>query len=214
MPRPCDKKDSPTSPNPFIMQIVTLQPSNPDQRAIDRAASLLRQGKVIIYPTDTNSALGADSLEPKAIQKLCQLKGLNPDKQTLTLVCANIAQAAQYARIDNRAFDLMRRNLPGPFTFILPPANTLPKVLKGRKEVGVRVPDCPIALALAEELGHPIISGSIADSDPMELESQVPLMLTDASREYDDGPAQGSAIIDLTDSADPQVLREGPLPLR
>lgn len=195
------------------MEILSIYPKSVDMRAIERAVDIIRQGGVVIYPTDSNPALAADSLNPQAIAALCRLKGIDPAKQTLSIVCASIAQAAQYARIDNRAFDVVRRNLPGPFTFILPPVAALPKPFKHRKQVGVRVPDNEIARALAEELGHPIVSGSLGGVDPFELESQVELMLTDADADFD-APRRSTAIVSLLDSSAPEIVREGPLELQ
>ncbi|MBD5239902.1 MAG: threonylcarbamoyl-AMP synthase [Bacteroidales bacterium] len=191
------------------MEVLSIYPKSIDVRAIERAVDIIRKGGVIIYPTDSNPALAADSLNPQAIATLCRLKGIDPAKQTLSIVCDSIAQAAQYARIDNRAFDIIRRNLPGPFTFILPPVAALPKQFKHRKQVGVRVPDNDIARALAEELGHPIVSGSLGNVDPFELESQVELMITDAMADADE-PRQSTAIVSLLDSSNPEILREGP----
>lgn len=193
------------------MEYFTLY--NPDVRVIESAADALRAGKLVIYPTDSHPALAADSLNPAAIAALCRLKGVNPEKHTLTLVCDSIAQAAQYARIDNNAFDVIKRNTPGPFTFILPPSHTLPKVYKGRKEVGVRIPDNDIARALAAELGHPLLSGSLGETDPMDLESSVEMILIDGAAEFADDP-QSSALVSLLDSSAPELLREGPLELR
>jgi len=190
------------------MEIVSLQPYNVDMRVIERAADLLRAGRLVIYPTDSHPALAADSLNPSAIAGLCRLKGVNPDKHTLTLVCDSIASASQYARIDNLAFQILKHNVPGPFTFILPPAPSLPKVYKGRKEVGIRIPDNDIARALAAELGHPLLSGSIGESDPMELERHIDMLLVDASAEYVMEP-RSSAIVNLLDSEAPEVIREG-----
>lgn len=194
------------------MELFTLYPQNIDSRAIGQAVSALEAGKIIIYPTDTHPALAADSLNASAIQALCRLKGVDPAKQTLTLVCSSIAQAAQYARIDNRAYDIIRRNTPGPFTFILPPAGSLPKVFKGRKQVGIRIPDNPIALALADALGHPLLSGSLGQMDAEQFDSQVELMLTDALQD-DYTEMQSSAIVNLMDSGSPEITREGSLSL-
>lgn len=191
------------------MEVLSIYPKSIDMRAIERAVDIIREGGVIIYPTDSNPALAADSLNPQAIAALCKLKGIDPAKQTLSIVCDSIAQAAQYARIDNRAFDVIRRNLPGPFTFILPPVAALPKAFKHRKQVGVRVPENEIARALAEELGHPIVSGSLGNVDPFELESQVELMLTDAMADPDE-PRRSTAMVSLLDSSNPEILRDGP----
>ncbi len=195
------------------MEVIGIYPKSIDMRAIERAVDIIKEGGVVIYPTDSNPALAADSLNPSAIAALCRLKGIDPAKQTLSIVCASIAQAAQYARIDNRAFDVIRRNLPGPFTFILPPVPALPKAFKHRKQVGVRVPDNEIARALAEELGHPILSGSLGSVDPFELESQVDLMITDADSDPD-SERQSTAIVSLLDSSNPEILREGPVELQ
>lgn len=193
------------------MEIQTLY--SVDQRAIDRAVELMRRGAVIVYPTDTHPALAADSLNTEAIQALCRLKGVNPEKHTLTLVCDSIATAAQYAKIDNRAFTIIKRNTPGPFTFILPPALSLPKIYKGRKEVGVRIPDNDIARALASELGHPLISGSLGTMDPAELDNDIELMIVDGNQEYQ-VEVLSSTIVSLMDSAEPELLREGSLQLQ
>lgn len=191
------------------MEVLSIYPKSIDMRAIERAVDIIREGGVVIYPTDSNPALAADSLNPQAIATLCKLKGIDPAKQTLSIVCESIAQAAQYARIDNKAFDIIRRNLPGPFTFILPPVAALPKPFKHRKQVGVRVPDNDIARALAGELGHPIVSGSLGGIDPFELESQIELMITDAMADSDE-PRQSTALVSLLDSSNPEILREGP----
>lgn len=184
---------------------------NVDQRVIDRAADALRRGELVIYPTDSHPALAADSLNSGAIAALCRAKGVNPEKHTLTLVCDSIATAAQYARIDNRAFSIIKRNTPGPFTFILPPSTSLPKVYKGRKEVGIRIPDNDIARALAAELGHPLLSGSIGEVDPSDFEHVAAMQIADGSAEY--AEVQSSAVVSLLDSSSPEILREGPVEL-
>ncbi len=195
------------------MEVIDIYPGSIDARAIERAADIIREGGIIIYPTDSNPALAADSLNPAAVATLCRLKGIDPARQTLSIVCSSIAQAAQYTRIDNRAYDILRRNLPGPFTFILPPVSSLPKPFKNRKQVGVRVPDNAIARALAEELGHPIVNGSLGGVDPYELESKVELMLVNAEAYYE-GPHQSTAIVSLLDSSSPEIIREGPVELQ
>lgn len=189
------------------MEIITLHPANPDRRAISRAADALRDGKLVIYPTDTHPALAANGLNIKAVERLCRLKQINPERQSLTLVCDSISSAAQYARIDNVAFSIIKRNTPGAVTFILPPSPSMPKVYKGRKQVGIRIPDNPIALMLAEELGRPLLSGSLGTSDPSELEASVTLLLIDADAEYLDS-VESSAIVDLMDSSEPVIVRE------
>ncbi len=199
------------------MKTLKIYPTSINQRFIDEAVDVMRDGGIIIYPTDTLYALGCDALNQRAIERLCHLKGIDTKRNTLAIVCADLSQAAGYARIDNRAFEVMKRYLPGPFTFILPPSHDLPKVFKGRKEVGIRIPDNPIATALAEALGHPIMSTSVAAS-PYDDAAQQPEVLVEAFAQIASllidggtGGLQGSAIVDLTDPIVPHVLREGPL---
>ena len=185
-----------------------------NSRNIDDAVRILRDGGVVIYPTDTVYALGCDALNNRAIERLCRLKGINLDKQLLSVVCASISQAAEYARIDNRAFRLMKDNLPGPFTFILPSASSLPKVFKGRKSVGVRVPDNAIALALAESLGNPVMTTSVSVENDDDIISPDALELAyrhDADLLIDagEGGSVVSTIIDCLDSSAPEIRRQG-----
>lgn len=194
------------------MDIAELYPQSIDPRVIDRACTLLRQGDLLAYPTDSNPALAADCLNPKAIDRLCRLKGIDPAKHTLTLVCSDIAQAAQYARIDNRAFQIIKQNTPGPFTFILPALPSLPKAFKGRKQVGVRIPDNAIARELPRQLDRPLLSGSLGQADPTDFENNIALVLIDATNDTDE-EVQSTGLVSLLDSSDPQVLREGPIPL-
>lgn len=202
------------------MKILTIYPNSVNQRHIDDAVEALRRGEIIVYPTDTFYALGADALNNRAVERLCRLKGINPDKNLLSVVCSGLSQAAEYARIDNRAFRLMKENLPGAFTFILPASSSLPKVFKSRKTVGVRVPDNAIARALAESLGNPVMSASVplGDSDDALAEASDPRALglrysgtPEVTLVIDggDGATEGSTIIDCLDSSAPEIIRQG-----
>ncbi len=202
------------------MKILTIYPNSVNQRHIDDAVEALRRGEIIVYPTDTFYALGADALNNRAVERLCRLKGINPDKNLLSVVCSGLSQAAEYARIDNRAFRLMKENLPGAFTFILPASSSLPKVFKSRKTVGVRVPDNAIARALAESLGNPVMSASVplGDSDDALAEASDPRALglrysgtPEVTLVIDggDGGTEGSTIIDCLDSSAPEIIRQG-----
>lgn len=204
------------------MKSLRIYSGNINMRFIEEAVEALEDGKLIIYPTDTFYAIGCDATNQRAIEHVCRIKGIDPRKQQLSILCADMSQAARFARIDNRAFDIMRRNLPGPFTFILPPATTLPKAFKGRKEVGVRIPDDDVARCLAEELGRPLLTTTIP-TDGIDTEDYHLAMMetadsysADAALLIDSGPRNciPSAIIDLTDPADPVILREGPADLR
>lgn len=203
------------------MKTLRMYPTSINDRYLDETVQCLKDGGIIIYPTDTLYAIGCDALNNSAIERLCKLKGVNPQKQTLSVVCDGISMASEYARIDNEAFRVLRRNLPGAFTFILPAATTLPKVFKGRKEVGIRVPDNPIATSIAERLGHPILSSSLkVDDEVPEFDAQELAMAFDgvASILIDDGESGNgdsgwtpgpSTVVDLTDSRNPEIIREG-----
>lgn len=147
------------------MKILKIFEENPNDKYIDEAVEVLRDGGIIIYPTDTLYALGCDALNNQAIERICKLKGLKSDKTNLSIICKDISQVAEYARFGNDVFRLMRSNLPGPFTFILTALSALPKAFKGRKTVGVRVPDNKIARLLVERLGNPILSSSVKCED-------------------------------------------------
>ena len=202
------------------MRTLKMYPTSINERYIDQAVEELRRGAVIIYPTDTRYAIGCDALNNRAVEAVCRLKGINPDKQRLSMVCADISQASEYARIDNDAFRVMRANLPGPFTFILPASTRLSKAFKGRKEVGTRVPDNAIARRLAETLGNPLLSTTAnwEDADPDDLanpeaiadrygrESVISLMIDGGTAPAD----LDSAVVSLLDSRSPEILRPGP----
>ena len=196
------------------MQHLTIYSTSIDERSIDTAVRTLQRGEVIIYPTDTLYALGCDALNQRAIERLCRIKGINPDKNLLSVVCADISQAADYARIDNRAFAIIKHYLPGPFTFILPASTKLPKVFKGRKTVGIRVPGCTIARAIASALGNPILTSSATTPDPDDIVSPEAVAMAykaDATLLVDggEGGMEPSTIVDLTDPDSPEVIRQG-----
>lgn len=198
------------------MDSVTIFPSSIDSRAIGRAAQAIDDGGIVVYPTDTLYALGCDALNNRAIERLCAAKGINPAKQLLSVVCSDISQASEYARIDNRAFALLKRYLPGPFTFILPASTKLPKVFKGRKTVGIRVPESAIARELVNAVGHPILSASVSVDSGSEEEATNPESLAMryeniASLIIDggEGGIEPSTIVDITDSAAPEIVRQG-----
>lgn len=202
------------------MKTLRMYPSSLNDRYLDEAADTLLKGGIIIYPTDTLYALGCDALNNGAIERLCKVKGMNPQKQTLSIICDGLSMASEYARIDNEAFRILRANLPGPFTFILPASTTLPKVFKGRRTVGVRVPDNAIATAIAEALGHPLLTASAEwdNSDPAEASRPEAVELrygkdVDALVDGGDTPDIPSAIVSLVGPDAPEVLRQGPVPL-
>ena len=197
------------------MDTLKVYAGSIDERATERAVEALRSGLCIIYPTDTLYALGCDALNNRAVERLCALKGINPAKQQLSIVCSDLSQAAEYARIDNHAFKVLRHYLPGPYTFVLPASTSLPKVFKGRKTVGVRIPDCEISRHLAAGLGRPLLTTSVAVDDDRydatDAESLAWHFETIAALALDggEGATVPSTVVDLTDSADPRLLRQG-----
>ncbi len=196
------------------MTILKMYPSSLNERYLDIAAETLRDGGIIIYPTDTLYAIGCDALNSRAIERICKIKGINPQKTGLSIICDGLSQAAEYARIDNRAFKILKRYFPGPFTFLLPVATTLPKVFKGRKVVGIRIPDNPIATSLATRIGNPLLTTSVTDegdgsviypeSLAMKYDSTVDLLIDGG-----EGSDIPSTVVDITDSSSPAIIREG-----
>jgi tRNA threonylcarbamoyl adenosine modification protein (Sua5/YciO/YrdC/YwlC family) len=196
------------------MQLLRIFSDTVNERYIAQAVDVLRAGHIIIYPTDTVYALACDALNQRAIERLCKIKGINPDKQELSVVCADISQAADYTRIDNYAFRVLKQYLPGPYTFILPASTKLPKAFKGRKTVGVRVPDNAIAQAIAEALGNPVLTSSAAVEDENDLPyaEAVAMHYGEMVALVIDGGEGGtipSTVVDLTDSTNPEIVRQG-----
>ncbi len=201
------------------MKILRVHPTSIDERAIADAVGALQRGEIIVYPTDSVYALGCDALNNRAIERLCRLKGINPERNMLSIVCDGLSQAATYAKIDNRAFAMLRQYLPGAVTFVLPAATTLPKVFKGRKQVGIRIPDSPVALRLAEALGNPLMTTSISvapeieDAGEMDVEALEGVFgrTPEITLALDAGPSglRYTTVVDLTDSTAPAIIREG-----
>lgn len=201
------------------MKILRVHPTSIDERAIAEAVGALLRGEIIVYPTDSVYALGCDALNNRAIERLCRLKGINPERNMLSIVCDGLSQAATYAKIDNRAFAMLRQYLPGAVTFVLPAATTLPKVFKGRKQVGIRIPDSPVALRLAEALGNPLMTTSISvapeieDAGEMDVEALEGVFgrTPEITLALDAGPSglRYTTVVDLTDSTAPAIIREG-----
>ena len=197
--------------------LLEINPDNPDQRKIKKVTDILEKGGIIIYPTDTIYGLGCDIFNQKAVQRLCRLRQLNPAKANLTFICKDISQLAIYAhQLDNAVFKLLKRNLPGAFTFILKASSQLPKLLKNkRKTIGIRIPDNQIALAIIEALGRPILSISLKEDD------EIVQYLTDTTEMHDEyfklvdcvidggfGGNEPSTVVDCTGD-EPQVIRQG-----
>lgn len=195
------------------MDYYELHPVNPELRFINKAINILKEGGVIIYPTDTVYGIGCDIFNKQALDRVKEIKS-NPDIKLLSFICPDLKDIAKYAKVSDYAYKTMKRLLPGPYTFILPAARNVPKKLwSKRKTVGIRIPDHPVALKIVEGLGNPIVSTSTTTRkgelliDPQEIRSvfdfQVDLML--ASGNLSGKP---SSVIDLSGD-EPIIVREG-----
>lgn len=147
--------------------LIRIYEENPNEKAIQQVVDVLKKGGLVIYPTDTVYGLGCDISNQKAIQKICQIRGINPDKANFSFICYDLSHISDFIKpIDTSTFRILKKYLPGPFTFILNANNNVPKLLSSNKKtVGIRVPDNNIARCIVRELGNPIISTSIHDED-------------------------------------------------
>ena len=193
--------------------ILTINRDNPQPRLISQAAAVLKQGGVIAYPTDTTYGLGCDIFSRQAIRKIYQIKQRDARKP-FSFICASLSDVATYARVSNFAFKIMKRHLPGPYTFVLEATRIVPDSLVTRqKTVGIRIPDDPIALGIVQELGHPLVTTSANQSgeeplhDPFEIQLQLGQQL---DLVIDGGVRLGdpSTVISLIDDRI-EILREG-----
>ncbi|AKQ46191.1 translation factor Sua5 [Rufibacter radiotolerans] len=145
---------------------LRIHPDNPQPKAIQQAVEIIKKGGLVIYPTDTIYGLGCDLMNGKAVERLCQLRGLKPDKAQLSFICHDLTHISDYAKISNQTYKVMKKALPGPFTFVLEASSNVPKIGGARrKTVGIRIPDNNICLSIVRELGTPIVSTSIHDED-------------------------------------------------
>lgn len=197
-------------------ELLKIYPDNPDQRRIRQVAECLRGGGVVIYPTDTVYGLGCDIHNARAVEKVARIKGIKPQKNDFSFICHDLSHIADYARVSNAAFKLMKKALPGPFTFILEASNRVPRLLNtNKKTVGIRVPDHSIPRAIVRELGNPIITTSIKDDDEVIEYSTDPELIFEKFQYQVDmiidggyGGNVGSTIVDAT-TDDFLVIREG-----
>lgn len=177
---------------------------------------VLNDGGIIIYPTDTKYAIGCHGLKERAIERICKIKGIDPRKHYLSVVCTSLSMVSEYAKVDNHIFKMLKRNLPGPFTFILNPGNRLPKIYKDRKEVGIRLPDNTIVEELIHLLDAPLMTTSLPydENDDIEYSTDPELIHEKFGEQVDlviDGGIGGmepSTIVDCT-SGEPRITRFG-----
>ncbi|HDZ04802.1 hypothetical protein LCGC14_0198190 [marine sediment metagenome] len=199
-----------------MAEFIRIYEENPNPKEIKRVVEVLRKGGLVIYPTDTVYGLGCDITNTKALEKIARIKGIKLAKANWSFICTDLSNLSDYVRqIDTATFKILKRALPGPYTFILPGNNNLPKEFKKKKTVGIRVPDNSIVKALVEELGNPIVSTSIRDDDDvLEYTTDPELIyekwdnLVDIVIDGGYGGNVGSTIIDVS-TGSPEVIREG-----
>lgn len=199
-----------------MAEFIRIYEENPNPKEIKRVVEVLRNGGLVIYPTDTVYGLGCDITNTKALERIARIKGIKLAKANWSFICTDLSNLSDYVRqIDTATFKILKRSLPGPYTFILPGNNNLPKEFKKKKTVGIRVPDNNIVKALVEGLGNPIVSTSIRDEDDvLEYTTDPELIyekwdnLVDVVIDGGYGGNVASTIIDLS-SGYPEVIREG-----
>ncbi|WP_025743199.1 L-threonylcarbamoyladenylate synthase [Aquimarina pacifica] len=200
-----------------MAEFIKLYDENPNPREVRRVVDCLRNGGLIIYPTDTVYGLGCDITNNRSLERIAQIKGVKLAKANFSFICKDLSNLSDYVKqIDNATFKLLKRTLPGPYTFILPGNNNLPTVFKKRKTVGIRVPDNSICTAIVEELGNPIVSTSIHDEDEVIEYTTDPELILEKWDHLVDIVIDGgygdnipSTVIDLTTNGEPVLIREG-----
>lgn len=199
-----------------MAEFIKLYQDPIDQKALRHVVDVLKKGGLVIYPTDTVYGLGCDIQNKKALEKVARIKGIKLEKADLSFICSDLTNLSDHvSQIETRTFKILKRSLPGSYTFILPGSNNLPTAFKKKKTVGIRIPDHPIALALVKELGNPIVSTSIKDEDEVieyttdpELIFEKWQHLVDVVIDAGFGGNEASTVIDLT-GRNPVLIREG-----
>lgn len=199
-----------------MSEIIKIYEDKPSEAAIKKVVEVLKNGGLVIYPTDTVYGLGCDITNTRALEKIAKIKGIKLEKANFSFVCSDLSNLSDYVKqIDTSTFKILKRALPGPYTFILPGNNDLPKEFRKKKTVGIRVPDNNIAREIVKLLGNPIVSTSIHDEDEVIEYSTDPELIFEKWQNKVDlvidggyGDNVASTIIDLT-GYEPEVIREG-----
>ncbi len=199
-----------------MAQFIKIYENNPNEFAIKKVVEVLKNGGLVIYPTDTVYGLGCDITNTKALERIAKIKGVKLEKANFSFVCSDLSHISDYIKqIDTATFKILKRALPGPYTFILPGNNNLPKEFKKKTTVGIRVPDNAIAIEIVRQLGNPIVSSSIHDEDEVLEYSTDPELIFEKWQNLVDlvidggyGDNIGSTIIDLS-GFEAVVIREG-----
>ncbi len=197
------------------MQLIKLYEQNTNQKDVDKIVKILEDGGVIIYPTDSVYAMGCNALNTKAVEQIYKYRGLQSHKAQLSIICSDLSNISHYARVDNNQFKILKKNLPGPFTFILEASSKLPKIYKSRKTVGIRVPDNKILQLIVNTLGAPLLTASIKDEDEIIEYTTDPELIFERYKNQVDVVVDGgygnnnpTTVVDLTDG-EPEIIREG-----
>lgn len=196
--------------------LLKLYEKNNSAADLQQVIDILNDGGLIIYPTDTVYAIGCHGLKERAIERICQLKGIDPKKNNLSIICYDLSSISEYAKVDNNTFKLMKRNLPGAFTFILNGTTRLPKIFRNRKEVGIRMPDSPIIQEIARMLDAPIMTTTVPHEEDEDIEYMTdPELMDEKFGNIVDlvidggiGGTEGSTIVDCTGD-EAEVVRQG-----
>ena len=200
-----------------MSMLLKIYPENPNPKAIEQVVEVLRNGGLIIYPTDTIYGLGCDITNPKAIEKICQIRGVKLEKANFSFVCYDLQNISEYIKpINTATFRMLKKTLPGPFTFIFNASHKVPKMLSSKKKtVGIRIPDNDIARDIVKLLGNPIISTSIRDDDDILEYSTDPELIYEKYQDQVDividggyGENIASTVVDCT-TDELTILREG-----
>lgn len=199
-----------------MADFIKIYPKNPNPKEIKKVVDVLKSGGLVIYPTDTVYGLGCDITNTKALEKIARIKGVKLEKSNFSFICEDLSNLSDYVKqIDNSTFKILKRALPGAYTFILPGSKSLPNPFKKRKTVGIRVPDNSIILALVSALGNPIVSTSIRDDDDVLEYTTDPELIYEKWGNLVDivinggyGDNEASTVIDLSQNP-PEIIREG-----
>jgi tRNA threonylcarbamoyl adenosine modification protein (Sua5/YciO/YrdC/YwlC family) len=187
--------------------LVKIYPENPNTKEVNRVVKVLQDGGLIIYPTDTLYAIGCDALNIRAVEKICRIRGRDPQKCRLSIICADLSHVSDYVKVSNTVFKLLKQHLPGPYTFILPTVHgsELPRLFKNRREIGIRIPDSPVVNAMVGSLGNPLLTMSVPyDEDESEYTTDPELLYEKYRHQIDlvvdggPGGTLGSTVVDCT----------------
>jgi tRNA threonylcarbamoyl adenosine modification protein (Sua5/YciO/YrdC/YwlC family) len=196
--------------------LLKIHPDNPELKKILQVVEVLREGGIVIYPTDTIYGMGCDIHNQRAVERICRMKDINPYKNNLSFICNDMSHIAEYAKVETDVYKVMKKALPGPFTFILPPSHRLPKIMhNNKKTVGIRIPNHNIPRLIVQELGNPIITTTLKEDDDIIEYSTDPELIFEKYKHLVDlvidggyGNINPSTVIDCS-QGDFDVIREG-----